>query len=497
VAGLVAFFVLVLALLVASLLAWLAAGVVTAFVVITGTLLGARSLRPETVTPVLVVDGSAPLPQLRDQAFPRDRAWPSYLSAQYKVDLGTAWRKITSVLAGGWRRIEDVDPPAVLLLAIPAWLAMSVGALVTAVSLLALCHLVLLAEWTGWIVVVGLLRGVDFVVRKRREADASCRSCHYVAARPCYACRCGEMHRDIRPGRLGGVWRRCGCGARLPTTVLRAARRLSPWCAKCGKPLHPAAGAVTDVRIPVFGPVSAGKTRLVYAGLLALRDAAAAAGGRLDFCDDESRVAFEYGAELITNGDDTIKTSSKLLPAISARLVLPTQRYGWLHMFDSGGEFYAHRDDNADLEFLDYAQGLVLVIDPFSIQSVRDQLGQATPAEARPATEDPEVVYQTTARRLKDFRVDIRSRWLAVTVVKADVLAGLPPAVGLKPGLVRQWLVDAGLDNMVLAAERDFGTIEYFVVASIPEAKAGVAQSPVNPLDWLLSRAGLSTRPAT
>ena len=118
-------------------------------------------------------------------------------------------------------------------------------------------------------------------------------------------------------------------------------------------------------------------------------------------------------------------------------------------------------------------------------------------AGARPAAEDPEFVYQTTARRLRDFRVQTDRQWLAVTVVKADLLAGLPPAAGLRPGLVRQWLVDAGLDNMVLAAERDFGTIKYFVVASVTEATAGVAQSPANPLDWLLGRAGLGIRPAT
>jgi Double-GTPase 2 len=484
--------------------AGLVAGALTAFIVIAGTLSGIRSWRPAIVTPQLVEAGSAPLPALRgDNPFPRDRAWPSYLSAQRRVDLNTAWSRCTGLLGAGWRRIGASDSSFVAgAIATVTWLAASLGVLITATALLTLCRLVLLVEWIGWIAVVGLLRSVDLVVRKRRKADTSCPHCYHIAPRPCYKCSgCGQIHRDVRPGRLGAVWRRCGCGTVLPTTVLRAAHRLEPQCVACGRPLRSQAGALTDVRIPVIGPVLAGKTRLVYAGLLALRDAAAATGGRLDFVDHDSRTAFEHGAQVITSGGDTVKTKLGLHPAISARLELPTRRRGLLHLFDAAGESYSDPADNAELEFLDHAQGLVLVIDPFSIRSVRDQLaglaaraGVATLAVANPAAQDPEVAYQITSRRLRTYGVKTRAQWLAVTVVKADLLAGLPPSQGLGPGLVRQWLVKAGLDNLVLSAERDFGTVRYFVTASIPEAKAGPAASPANPFDWLLSRCGLGIR---
>lgn len=489
----------------------LVAGALAAFVMTVGTVSGIRSWRPATFTPALVETGSAPLPARRgdkrgDNPFPRDRAWPSYLSAQRKVDLGAAWSRSTGLLGAGWRRIGAVAADetrssarfAVLPFGAVTWLAVSVGALATATVLLTLCRLVLLVEWIGWITVVGLLRSVDLVVRRRRRADASCPFCYHIAPRPCYACNgCGRIHRDIRPGRLGAVWRRCDCGAVLPTTVLRAAHALEPRCAACGARLRGQAGALTDVRIPVFGPVSAGKTRLVHAGLLALRDAAAAAGGLLDFVDDDSRTAFDHGTALITSGGDTVKTKIALHPAITARLVLPGRRRGLLHLFDAAGESYADSTDNADLEFLDHAQGLVFVIDPFSIPSVRDQLGEAatkTLRMAHPALDDPEHVYQITSRRLRDYGVDTRSRWLAVTVVKADLLVGLPPSQGLAPGFVRQWLDEAGLDNLVLSAERDFGKVRYFVVASIPEVTSGQAASPANPFDWLLSQCGLGIR---
>jgi hypothetical protein len=487
------------------------AGALLAVVVIVATLLGVRSLRPATVTPAQVEGGTPLLPGLPEDApFPRDRAWPSYLSAQRRVDLGTAWSNVTGTLMAGWHWIWRVGGNRRLtvlrfvlrfvLLSVLAlgWAAVSVGALAAAAVLLAACGLVLLVEWGGWIAIVGLLRTVDLLVRRRRRADASCHFCYHVAPRPCYACdNCGKVHRDVRPGRLGAVWRRCGCGAVLPTMVLRAARVLGPRCAACGRPLRDQAGAFTDVRIPVFGPVSAGKTRLVHAGLLALRDAAAAAGGSLDFVDDDSRAVFDDGAHRIASGGHTVKTARGLHPAITARLELPRRRRGLVHLFDAAGESYADREDSAELAFLDHAQGLVFVVDPFSIRSVRDRLagaGWPNLARVKPAWQEPEAAYQTTSRQLRDHHGDLGGRWLAVAVVKADLLAGLPPSAGLRPGRVRQWLVEAGLDNLVLSAERDFGKVGYFLVASTTETRSGAAASPANPFDWLLSHCGLGMR---
>lgn len=483
------------------------AGAVLASVVVLGTVAGAGSLRPHLVTPDDVEHGRAPLPALRDRrSTQRDRAWPSYLSAQRRVDLRTAWAQLNGALEATWRwhgrgwANEGLSPLrfAVLPIITLVLLAMSLSAVVFGAVLLAVAHVVLFVAWAGWILAVGGLRAVDALVRRLRRADASCPRCYHIAPRPYYACdRCGQVHRDVRPSRLGAVWRRCGCGQVLPTTVLRAARVLEPRCAQCGEPLRVDSGVITDVRLPVFGPQRAGKTRLLYAGLLALRDAAAQAGGRIDFVDDGSRVAFEEGAALIKSHGSTQKTDRGLLPAVTARLTLSRRRRGLVHLFDAAGEYFADREGTTELEFLDRAVGLVLVVDPLSIGSVADQLRAVARhelVEASPAVQDPEVAYQITTRRLRDYRVDTGDRWLAVAVVKADVLDRLLPSATPRPGHVRQWLVDAGMDNLVLSAERDFGRVRYFVVASIPEGEAGAGRSAAAPFDWLLSRRGLGIR---
>jgi hypothetical protein len=485
-------------------------GVVLAVVVALRTLAGAHRVRPRTVTPNDVVAGTAGLPKLRgNQPFGRDPAWPSYLVAQWRVDLSTARRAVTDLLANGFRRIAryTADPTVRVvrvicgIVAFGCWLDVSAGALLAIWALLLLCGVIRTVVWLGWLVVLGTLRGGDFLVRRIRRAQASCQYCYHVSSVPAFPCdRCGRVHHDIRPGRLGGAWRRCACGRRLPTTVLRAsAHGLPATCQRCDKPLRTGSAVLTDIRVPVFGPVFAGKTRLVYAGLLALRDASAALGVRMDFVDDESRQAVDSGSQIITSGADTVKTPAGVLPSALTLRFTVGRRRALLHLFDAAGEFYADREDNGDLEFLDHAKGLVFVVDPFSVPWVRDQLGDTHGAElakASQAAENPETVYQVTTRRLRDFGVDTRRRALAMTVVKADLLAGLPPAESLHPDQVRAWLVQAGLDNLVLSAERDFGQVRYFLVASVPANLAGADRSPAAPFNWLIARAGLNLLPA-
>lgn len=471
-------------------------------------LLGFRGWRPRMITAQDVKQGTSNLPKpSKDSAFGRDPAWPSYLVAQSRVDLREMWRRTAGTVGSGWSTCREMADQwnnpvgwAVLIFVLfPILLMVSAGAFAATTTILVLCTAALLAGLTGWSLGVGLLRGGDFLVRWMRRASGSCQSCYYVSALPAFPCaHCGETHRDIRPGRLGAVWRRCLCGARLPTTVLRAAFALQTSCPNCLEPLRAGAAVHRDIRLPVFGPVSAGKTRLVYAGLLALRDQAIAAGASVEFTDAQSKQAFEHGVEIISTGSDTAKTAAGRLPTAITAQVTVARRKALLHLFDAAGEFYIDRGDNSELLFLDHAQGLVLVIDPFSIPWVQDQLGgigQVMLARANAAVDDPEQVYHVTAGRLRDYGVRTSGQRLAIAVVKADLLTDLPPARHLRPHQVREWLQEAGLDNLVLAAERDFAEVRYFMVASVHSARAASPLSPANPFAWLMTRAGLQLLP--
>jgi hypothetical protein len=476
-------------------------GVVFAAAVAVLTLAGVGSWGARTITPEDVHRGAVTLPwRKKTEAFPPDRAWPSYLVAQWRADLEKGYQGGRDALMRVLRRLNRftrsleyaIAWTPLLVFLYGGWVAVVLGALVGGAVVMVIGALVLGPAWVGTVVVIGLVRSVDLVVRRRRKASGSCPACYFVTMLPAYECAdCQELHRDLRPGWLGAVWHKCRCGAKLPTTVLRAGKRLGPRCPRCRQSLRKDAALLTDIRLPVFGPMSAGKTRLVYAGLVALRDRLAAVGAGLTFDDQTSGETFGEATKIIESGDSTQKTVQGALPRPVSARVTSGKRAALLHLFDAAGEYYVDRDDNSKLEFLDTAQGLVFVVDPFSVRWVTDQLTGARNERlvaAHPAAEDPERVYHVTVRRLAEYGVDTGSRHLAVAVVKSDLLIDLPLAGDLRTGNAREWLNQAGLDNLVLSAERDFAQVRYFAVASA--GKAGDALSPANPFLWLMSEVG-------
>ncbi len=211
-----------LPILIALALGCVLTGVVLTVVSTIRVLAGVRRVRPRTITPDDVLAGTAKLPKQRaDQRLGRDPAWPHYLIAQWRVDLGAAWAAPLDLLRSGFQRIGlfTGDPTHPVLraicgaLAILFWLLVSGGAVLTAAVVQVLCFAVRTVAWLGWLAAVGVLRGGDFLVRRVRGATASCQHCYLVCAVPVFSCdRCGRLHRDLRPGRLGALWRRCACG---------------------------------------------------------------------------------------------------------------------------------------------------------------------------------------------------------------------------------------------------------------------------------------------
>jgi hypothetical protein len=112
----------------------------------------------------------------------------------------------------------------------------------------------------------------------------------------------------------------------------------------------------------------------------------------------------------------------------------------------------------------------------------------------------PELSYLVTVQWLRDQGVALTRKPLAVAVVKADLLIGLPPAAGLDPhaesGEIDTWLREKGLDNMLDGAARDFGEVRFFLVSSL-DVGTGVGgrvdcTSPARPLLWLLGQSGVA-----
>jgi hypothetical protein len=481
-------------------------GVLGALGLYVAALLGAGSLGATLVTPNHVVKR---LPAKRmPTAHGRDAAWPNYLFAQSRDDLRAGAGAVFGVLSGMWggsaRRVRDNAPVLLfwpLLLFPLAWMLAMTAGMATA----ALAAGLLLGALLAAIALVGLLAGLalrwlDGGVRRLRRARATCPhpGCGWRGTLPAFRCPCGRVHHDVRPGRQGLLRRRCACGRGVPTTVLLAsAAGLEPICQDCERPLHPDAATVTDVVVPVFGPTSAGKTRLVYAGMVALSRHVAAVGGTLRAVGDGSAATLATATTIVDSGRRTTKTAADPPPAITVEITTG-RRPAQLHLFDAAGEVFAHRDRAMELSYLADTEGLVFVLDPFSIPAVVSELraDRSALADAQPATEEPEQSYQVTVQWLRDRGVALGKLPLAIAVVKADLLLELHPGTGLstdsEPADVDAWLREKALDNLLDGATRDFAEVRCFLVSSLDDITSSdglaVRTSPARPLLWLLER---------
>lgn len=239
-------------------------------------------------------------------------------------------------------------------------------------------------------------------------------------------------------------------------------------------------------------------------------------GSRFAPADPESDRAYAEYEATIGGGASTAQTG-KALPAAVTLRVAGGRRTALLHVFDAAGERFTERAQNEELAYLDHARGLVFVLDPFAIPEVRARLrgtaaaggsasggggasgGSASGGPAGSASHDPDESYHVTVRRLRDYGVDLRRQRLAFVLSKADLLLAGPAGAGLPVAgsdAIRSWLLDAGLDNLLLAASRDFADVRYFLVSSMAADPDGEVAASA-PLDWLLAAEPVPTGGAT
>ena len=481
-----------------TLLGLAAVGVLIGLVIAALGIAAALWRKPHVITPSAYQAERIAVHPVQAGEFKPDTAWPVYPLRQVRADLSRVGAELQTRYARLWRWpggrvllfVLPVSVPAALCLLVAGLTIILVAAAFTIVTWA--CAAVVLVPYTA---AVSVLRGTESGWQKVMRTGASCPHphCYHVTARPAYRCgRCDRLHRDIRPGRLGVLGRRCECGALLPTMVLRATGRLVPVCQRCGEPLRAGAGARRDVRVPIFGDTSAGKTRFMYAGLDSLMAATSRAGMSLTFPDPESESQADVALALVRSGQDTASTSVALPTALTC-LIGRGARATLLHLFDAAGEHYRGSQMQDSLTFLDHSHGLVYVLDPFAIGMVRDQAaGQSSPAiqAARASAGDPELAYEQVVSRLRDSGIAASSQRLAVVISKADLLAesGIPVPAESAP--LADWLSDAGVHNLVLSAPRTFAEVRYFSVASLAAGSADKDRDPGAPLHWLLAARG-------
>ena len=420
-----------------------------------------------------------------------DPAWPNYLYKQRALDIVSLWNAVMGVVKGSFKRFGSL---AILW---PVFALAGVFALVLWIVFATTGIVVSAIGGVLYWIAVGVVRGADGLYSRLRRSEASCPVCYEVMDRPAYNCpSCGNLHRDIRPGKNGSILRVCACGHRLPTGVLRAAWQLQAVCQHCGVEVHRGAAVLQDVRVPIFGEPHAGKTRLIFAGFHDISQEAKHHGLEVMFPDPTSKERAEAGFDQIARGERTIKTVSQLAPALTCQIGAGTKG-ALLHAFDAAGERFRGGEAHDELRYLGDGHTLFFVVDPFAVPGVRRVLASQPRSglldeHLQTQARNPEDVYGEVVSRVRNSGTRTKKQRLAIVVGKADILAQLgvaPPSDSIE---IRGWLYENGLHNVVLAASREFKEVRYFAVASIDRKQTSSDYAAVRPFLWALATRGFS-----
>jgi ribosomal protein S27AE len=336
------------------------------------------------------------------------------------------------------------------------------------------------------------LRAADSAMLRIKNIRMVCPSCGEGVPYPGYECPkpgCPRRHRDIRPGRLGILRRYCQCGTPMRTLLLFGSAGMNAFCPRCGQSLEHRPGQAPETVLPLFGAVSAGKTRLLFALVTQLRlwsEATPPPRFTTEFADAATTSKLEHASELLSPESVTAKTPAELPRAYMVRLITASGTRV-LQMFDPAGELYYTDDQIERLRFLNQARTFILVIDPLAVPAFWARL----PAERRAGLEAtraaapaPDVAYQVALQRIEALRVPLRRSRLAVVFSRADLTD--EPATD-----VAAWARDdLGLGNLVRSARLHFGEACFFHTAAVL-ADGVMHESIPALLRWLLAGDGI------
>ncbi|OBG82652.1 hypothetical protein A5699_05740 [Mycobacterium sp. E802] len=489
---------------------------------------GHAKVQPLIATPQAVVANKVMATKARGAAknFGWDHAWPVYNPYQAKNDARAVAAETRLIVTSVWAAVSPshwnigkggassalqkrglVAKAKKALTNLPgaAWLTFAavpvagafLGVWISIVFWLAAMAVFGGAVYVGQQAWVIGYRWLDRLRRKKDRASLRCTKCYRETTMPSYECpnrNCAVIHRDISPGPLGLMHRRCECGTGFPTTVSAAAKKLQAVCPYCGEGVAEGSATRRTIQLPTIGAIAAGKTRFLAAAATALSQGLAEQGGSFTPLSAPAGSFHQLAHNLMATGQSTAKTQLDDNPEALPYKLETGSRQLELHFIDAAGESFRSMDSTQSLGYIDTADVLLLILDPLGLPGIYDEATRAGVTQRlQIATADQEDAYASAIDRLRAENVKLKQRHLGVVITKLDVLQNLPAGAGMTPGDslgIRQWLISVGQDGLVRRLEDDFEeNISYFGVDLMRPSALTEPTHPIHVCQWVLDTA--------
>lgn len=369
---------------------------------------------------------------------------------------------------------------------------------------------------------------VDRVYLVRKRIFTACHECKEKMLIPTYICpSCGEKHSVLTPGVYGILKRTCNCGEKLPTAFFvkvngKHRRDLDAICPNCEHPLTDR--ETVPICIPIVGGRSVGKTAFITAfSHDFIETVAPSKGWDIDSYNSDKEAIYQEIVDDYNTGStrmtdrahDINKASSVSFSFFVKGNDFQPERL--VHIYDIAGEVFTDNNENEMQKQYEYCHGIVLIIDPLSIPSIRYRCESDLSPEdvAGIGTADINSVVDSFLNKLREVTGltdnKMSSVPLAVVISKIDsgglfaelgqgaikaLIASNPVKYSneqdVQDYLCRKFLKDNGMEAFLNNVNIKFKNNRFFACTAIGHARDKGVYRPkgiMKPMEWLFRNA--------
>lgn len=363
----------------------------------------------------------------------------------------------------------------------------------------------LLALWVVNLLLMPLFNLAD----KASWMTQHCPKCYATFKLPVFECpHCGTKHTKLYPGRSGLLFAKCNCGHFIPCASASKRKNMKSYCPKCDYAL--AGSNIKALTVQVIGGNSSGKTAFIAAFQHQYVEAIENSGIRnvsTSPADDFKELERMY------HSGQTTKSPSDEVRAYYILHGSKGSSDDGIVIYDVPDEVILSEQYERNPLYFAYSDGIIIIIDPLSVRSVRKECEETTGSASTngfsdDSTEDIVVhfinkyseVAGRMARRMSDTPVavviaktDLTSirRKIGTVKIKAEFSSNQNQYLSpddARDKVCRRYLADIGLANAINNLDSVFSRVSYFPVSSIGHCEDGSPFDPQNiiaPLGWL------------